>query len=296
MSEIPWIEELLEDIPQLLSESRLRPYYSQRAQPAAETPPAEVATVVRRVRAVVDDFDREHWFAKTLGYECVDQHGASPRTLVDVLDAEVGKGHLLKARDPWSEDDLYDYIEVMHDLSARPTTGWVHTYMGCGFHPSAYDRRSGQRLFRWRMNQVLANSGLGVELAEDGEDVGRIVHMGPAGVDALTVVVLSETPRDHRADVRHAIATFRARGSGVAEKRAAIVALAGVLELRRSLIDDNLLSKDEGALFEIANKYDLRHRRADQKTDYDEVFLDWIFYWYLGTINLTNQLLVRQNA
>lgn len=45
-------------------------------------------------------------------------------------------------------------------------------------------------------------------------------------------------------------------------KRSAIVTLAGILEERRALLKDRL-GKDEGALFEIANRYDLRHRKAD---------------------------------
>jgi hypothetical protein len=68
-----------------------------------------------------------------------------------------------------------------------------------------------------------------------------------------------------------------------------------VLEDRRSLIKAELVSKDSGALFDIANNFDLRHRRADQRTDYDPAFLDWIFWWYLATIELTDQLLTRRD-
>ncbi|MGW3136882.1 hypothetical protein [Streptomyces sp. NPDC001139] len=39
----------------------------------------------------------------------------------------------------------------------------------------------------------------------------------------------------------------------------------------------------------IASRFDLRHRRADQQSDYDEVFLDWTFCWYPGTVELTNR-------
>jgi hypothetical protein len=66
-----------------------------------------------------------------------------------------------------------------------------------------------------------------------------------------------------------------------------------VLEHRRTLLKDALLSKDEGALFAIANAFDLRHRNAGQRDDYDEVFLDWVFWWYLGTIELITRLLAR---
>ncbi len=53
---------------------------------------------------------------------------------------------------------------------------------------------------------------------------------------------------------------------GDMSKRSAIVTLAGILEEHRALLKDQL-GKDEGALFEIANRYALRHRKADQRGD-----------------------------
>jgi hypothetical protein len=55
-----------------------------------------------------------------------------------------------------------------------------------------------------------------------------------------------------------------------------------------------LLTKDEGALFTIANQFAVRHQRANQRGDYDSAFLDWLFWWYLDTVQLTDQLLARQ--
>jgi hypothetical protein len=110
---------------------------------------------------------------------------------------------------------------------------------------------------------------------------------------ALDSKVLADYQAELEA-VEHAIALFRARAAGIPEKRSAIVALAGLLEERRQLLKVELLSEDEGAIFNIANGYNLRHRRAGQRTDYDEVFLDWIFWWYLATIELTDRLLRRQ--
>jgi len=37
----------------------------------------------------------------------------------------------------------------------------------------------------------------------------------------------------------------------------------------------------------------IRHRRRGQQADYDPVFLDWIFWWYLATVELTARLLAR---
>ena len=65
-------------------------------------------------------------------------------------------------------------------------------------------------------------------------------------------------------------------------------------EERRSLLKEQL-TPDEGALFEIANRFGIRHRRADQSTAYSPLFLDWIFYAYLSTVDLTDRLLSERS-
>lgn len=87
---------------------------------------------------------------------------------------------------------------------------------------------------------------------------------------------------------------FRSRNVTTAERRSAVVTLAGVLERRRSLLKDELLKKDEGALFHVANEFDVRHRDKSQQSEYDPVFLDWLFWWYLATVELTDRLVARQ--
>ncbi len=69
-----------------------------------------------------------------------------------------------------------------------------------------------------------------------------------------------------------------------------------MLELRRGLLKRELFAKDEDDLFQIANRFQIRHLSEQQKGEYDPAFLDWIFWWYLGTIELTNKLLRRQSA
>ena len=59
------------------------------------------------------------------------------------------------------------------------------------------------------------------------------------------------------------------------------------------MLKEALFSKDEVALFVIANKFDLRHGDEKQHTDYDPAFLDWVFRWYLATVELTDRLLAR---
>jgi len=93
--------------------------------------------------------------------------------------------------------------------------------------------------------------------------------------------------------VSHAVALFRGRTATVHDKRSAVLTLAGILEERRELIGTRIGSRDEDALFQIANKFAIRHQRSDQQGDYAPVFLDWIFWCYLATVELTDRLLDR---
>lgn len=76
-----------------------------------------------------------------------------------------------------------------------------------------------------------------------------------------------------------------------------MTALALVLEERRyNVLTDALAKSDRGALFEIANNFHIRHQDAKQKRDYDEFYLDWIFWLYLATIELTNRVIDEQSS
>jgi hypothetical protein len=50
-------------------------------------------------------------------------------------------------------------------------------------------------------------------------------------------------------------------------------------------------------LFNIANNFGIRHYNEKQKTNYDqEVWLDWIFYYYLATINTIIRLIKKRET
>jgi hypothetical protein len=196
------------------------------------------------------------------------------------------------AWDPATDRGLfYDLVEALHDLATRPRSRSYHSYWR-HWHYADFSSPAGQGVYRWQINRLLRLAGTGLELAAGGADAGRLVRVAGDEREELVDRVITTGPdRDTR---EHAVALYRDRSAGVPEKRSAIVALLGLLESRRELLKTELLSKDEGALFEIANRFALRHRRADQRGDYDEAHLDWLFWWYLATVDLTDQLLARQ--
>ena len=288
-SPLTWLSTLADAAPALAPQRRPLPYYSQR-EPGIQSRESSLIAVVRRVRALVGELEGKHYFAEFLGFDCVD-YDARLSTPELELDRRIGKQRLWSAEpDDWTEPDLCDFIEVFHDLAARPTRRSFHDFGDCGWHPEAFSQRSGRALYRWRMNQLLDTTTLDLRLAETGEDTGRMVRRVPGELGWLIEDTLSQrTPPDD--PVAHAIALFRDRDGARQGRRSAIVALAGVLEERRKLLKDRLLTEDEKALFEIANRYDIRHRNAKQHRDYGLDFLEWIFYWYLATVQLTDRLL-----
>ena len=127
---IAWLRELTADLKRMPLVESSKPYWSQRPL-ATPVTPASWGTTVRRVRALVRELETDHFFAERLGFDCVDGNGESPFTAEIEFEQRVGKPQLLTKPDgEWEEADLCDFIEVFHDLAARPTTGWFHQYCG----------------------------------------------------------------------------------------------------------------------------------------------------------------------
>jgi len=151
-------------------------------------------------------------------------------------------------------------------------------------------------LYRWKTNQLLDLCAVRLRLATEGEDTGRLVARTDEARGELLDRLLTNAGPAVSERISHAIALFRARDATIEDKRSAAIALAGILEERRPLLRERLFRKDEGALFQIANEFDIRHRSASQKSDYDPAFLDWIFWWYAGTVELTESLLAQRRS
>ena len=74
----------------------------------------------------------------------------------------------------------------------------------------------------------------------------------------------------------------------------AIRDLADVLEHLRPQAKQVLLGPDESDLFEIANRFGIRHHNQRQKLQYDKaVWFPWMFHYYLATIHAMVHLMER---
>jgi len=299
---VGFLQQLITAAPRLPTEAAPRPYFPARR--ARVIDPAEGPDLTGAQRdwlAVIRDLRQHGYLERIAPAECVDG-GSDQVDPEDALDAttvdRLGRREFeqrywpLDARS-WDEDTFYGLVEVVHDLVARPRARSYHSYGRCGWHYSTFAVGPAQILYRWLVNRLLGRHGIPLRLAKSGEDVGRLVHGLADGRQDLAETAVTRAGAD-RDPIRHAVALFRDRGASVEDKRSACIALAGVLENRRELLKTKLLTKDEGALFEIANRFDVRHRKADQRRDYDEAYLDWLYWWYLGTVELTDRLIERK--
>ncbi|WP_326569922.1 hypothetical protein OIE69_42880 [Actinacidiphila glaucinigra] len=289
-----WFTELINRGSELRRAAAPRPYWPQRHGNGLAHDGSTARDSRRAFARLINEFDADGYLVEAFGEECVDDHSNLPDPS-EVINGRLGIPDLWPLKPAtWDEDTFYGLIEVFHDLVSRPRVRHYHSYGSCGWHHSEFHNGPARTLYRWKINRLLREASIEYELAAEGEDLGRLVAVTDDARSQLVHRALNDSPPDTTAGVRHAIALFRGRDTSAESKRSAIFNLARILEERRALIKEHL-GKDEGALFEIANRFDLRHRRADQLGDYDDVFLDWIFWWYLATVELTNRLIASRN-
>ena len=147
--------------------------------------------------------------------------------------------------------------------------------------PDDFDREAGRKALRQAVNPDLALFVPPMELTAQGHVVER---RADEFHDLLDAPVSEDLPAPLRDPLAGAIEQYRRRGATPHDKRSALKHLADVLEPLRRELDQLVLPADESALFQIANKFWLRHNDRTQQRDYDtDIWLDWMFYVYVAT-------------
>lgn len=272
-----WVTELLGHPDQLRPHRVARPYWAGRQTGTVARPPhPEPATAPERFADMVRELHAHGYLDREFARPCLesdpDQHHAGD------LDRELAARLGSTAPDrvwplqpgTWDTDTFYSLIEIVHDLVARPRHRWDHPDHGdCGPHFDDFETEPGRRIYRALVNRLLDEHAVALRLADRGEDEGRLIRLVDAARNDLIERARLSPAAEVSDPVDHAIALFRSRDATTHNKRSAIVALANVLEDRRALLKTHLFTSDEGALFQIANQFDLRHRNDKQHTDYD---------------------------
>jgi len=167
------------------------------------------------------------------------------------------------------EDDVFDVIELLYDLISKPLAGNYHSWNDCGWHYDTFDKEVGRKEFRDEINEFLKDYQDGWELSESGE----ILSKGDEGLNNLYKANLPEFDSDNVNDkVKNAILKFRRHKSSINERKEAVRELADVLEFLRPQVKQELLTKDESDLFNIANNFGIRHHNQIQKKNMTKQF------------------------
>ncbi|MCB0354812.1 MAG: hypothetical protein KDD64_14855 [Bdellovibrionales bacterium] len=244
------------------------------------------------------EFEEKGFFQERLGINCTDGYIAGTVGDVELYSFRVlrrkGLFPIWQRKEELTEDEIFDLIEFLYDHASQPIDeGHYHSFCDCGYHFSEFIKGSASDEFRASLNDILKDYGEGFELSKDGEILTR-----PGGsLDPLLQVdVPGEDPKNIAERVETAVKKFRQRSSSWDQRRDAIRDLADVLEFLRPELKQVLNTKDEAALFEIANNFGIRHHNLNQKTDYDQpIWLSWIFYFYLATIHAATRMIEKKN-
>lgn len=284
-----------------------RNYYSARTGKNANASPYSLDILLRLFRDLYLQFLNDDYFQEAFGYDCED-HGQVQGKLGS--DIEVQMLRLIRKSELWpiqdkcegySEDDLFDVIEFLHEHISKPIDGYYHEWNKCGWHYHTFDTRSGQQEFRDKVNEILCDYKKGYELSENGE----ILELPENGLENLFVENLPiYEPDNVEQRVESAIKKFRNYRSSLDEKRDAIRDLADVLEFLRPKMKKVIFKPDEKYLYNlteetynIANNYGIRHHNNKQKQDYDkDIWYNWIFYYYLVTIHAFVRLIKKAES
>jgi hypothetical protein len=273
-----------------------RRYYSLRTGKNPKGADIDLKTLKALFKTLYVQWSNAGYFQEHFGYECVDA-GQVPGALGDDIGAAV-LFHLRKENlwpflehlEKYSEDDLFDVIEFLHDHISKPLEGYFHSYSGCGYHYRTFDGATGRKEYRERVNQLLETYRIGYEISDSGEILER-AHSGTEQLLAANVPTDDKNVADR---VEAAISKFRRYRSTLEERRDAIRDLADVLEYLRPQIKGVLTKGDESDLFNLANNFGIRHHNQQQKTDYDSaIWLSWMLYFYLATIHACLHMLKR---
>jgi hypothetical protein len=284
-----------------------RPLYTTRAGRARQLSESDFIKLIwrsviawaRREELFAEAFEEHRVILDDVSYMAPGRIADVDAFLLDKLNTSVlSIDDLLRSGKPQMSlfvdaDLVLDLMELLHaECISAPATlesaGYDDTIA-----VSPFDQAKAQRLFRERLNVALAKHPPPLEMRPNG----HIVELPPEDMQPLVDEPLPDDLEPELRDpIEAAIDRFYRRGATDADRLDAVRHLAAALERLRPRIKTEMLKKDEGALFDIANNFSIRHNNAIQQGDYDRgVWLEWIFHVYLATVRMLIRVQAQQS-
>ncbi|MBZ5543184.1 MAG: hypothetical protein LAO07_05835 [Acidobacteriia bacterium] len=267
-----------------------RRYYSSRTKPGSLT----LEQLYRKLESLYLMFRDRDFFKEKAGITQADLPDAIKHEAAVALPFELFPIAQWSQEDI-TEDHIFDALEFLYDHVSKPGERVGMTSDGYNYYDyDGYDDEAGQEEFRNKASAFLPDYKTGFELTKDG----TILALGTHGLQHILdaeIIPYDEVNVDSK--VRNAVAKWRNRHLSLSEKKEAIRELADVFEWLKKTknLGSVLDGKDESAIFEIANKFAIRHHDPKQKTNYDRpIWYSWIFHFYLATYHAAVRLLISK--
>ena len=282
--------------------AKSRVYYRQRNGLATPSSEPQWGNAFTAWRTLVSELSADGWFDQAFGKDCPDDprseqphQRASMELGFDVSwppkFEHAGISGITDEDDKRQIEMFLSAVEWVGDHVARPRrVERIHHWDNCGKHFNKFSTMTGRRIYWWRANAILAQCQVPFAIESAGPDAGYVVERVDIARSDLARRAVTDVPTKTKDEIEQAISLFRRHGATRDDKRAATVSLCRILENLRPEMKMHLLTQDERDLFCIANRFDLRHKNANQKDDYGVEMLDWIFWIYLATIELMHAL------
>ncbi len=268
-------------------------YYSVRTGKIPVDNIVDLEAIKRLFSEKYVKLENDGYFQKYFGINCSDGYipgelGEHIETMMFISTKKRNLYPIIQNLQNYSEDDFFDVIEFLHDHCSMGLNGTYDEYYYCRNHYEEFDDIQGQKQFRDTINPILIEYKDGFEVSKDGE----ILLVSQNGLSNL---LEAEVPTNEKENISKrvdlAILKFRRYKSTLVDRKEAIRELADVLEFIRPSIKKHLAKKDENDIFNIANKFGIRHHNIDQQVEYDKaIWYSWIFYYYLATIHTVIRL------
>ncbi|WP_150460425.1 hypothetical protein [Nesterenkonia ebinurensis] len=292
-----FLEQLITQ-PDLLKGYSRRVYYAERFDNAESTNRADLtATLATSFYHLISELAAAGYFPMILPKICVDDDTDWEPDPSDKISKSI------KVPVTWPDDVrdnnlskpvLYSVIEYFHDEAQRPRRNHYHNFGNCGTHHYDYSKRSGGVVYRWHVNELLQKHEVDLRLGNQGEEEGLLIRHASLSLDNLSRDVIAAVPKndiDEKGKIESAIRLYRRWDSTIHDRRKAIASLADVLEHYRDEFKQIQFTRgDEGDLFQIFNKFTIRHGKKTDRNDYGDEYLDWIFWTTLAAIQLVHRL------
>ncbi len=278
-----------------------RRYYAARIGVKPE--PINFDLLKKSFLLIYSELESKDYLYEALGHKCVDDgidgdmFGSIPGLWGDDVESFIFRKTQLS--DTWplkdklmafNEIKLFSIIEFIFDYVSEPKEGKHHDWNTCGWHYRKFDPINAKKEYIVQVNDLLKHYNNGYELSDEG----YIRQIPPTGMEPLlsasSYVTNDQKNIDNR--IQCAIRQFTRYGATLEDKKGALCELGGVLEfLRKSEL--TIDSKDDDALFNILNNFDIRHHNKIQQKEYcRDIWYDYFFFTFLASI----QVLIKKSG